>query len=377
MAFQIKDFASIVASMINLMRGNTNKITDFQPGSVARTLVEAPAVEIEELYMKMFQGLLEAIPVATYLSFGFDLLPSSAATGVLTFYALGGHSSTVVIPAGTTGRNLETGLDYTTTRSVTIPVGQTQVSVSAACKTAGFASNTDANTITSVVGNLDGVTGVANLTAFTGGRDVESEDERKVRFRNYISTLQRGTTAALYYGANSVKLFDVNGAVIEEAKWIKIVEPYEIDPTANNPGFVFIYIHNGVGDTSSALIGQVQKTLDGYYLDDGTPVPGYKAAGVVVQVVAAAETLVNVTGAVVVDAGRESDQTSILADCVTAVREYLLGLGIGSPAIKSEIIQRIMSVDGVYNVTLSAPSGDVAASSSTKLMPGVVSLAAP
>lgn len=51
MAFQIKDFASIVASQINHARAVSDKITDFQPGSVARTIMEAPAVEIEELYL--------------------------------------------------------------------------------------------------------------------------------------------------------------------------------------------------------------------------------------------------------------------------------------------------------------------------------------
>ncbi len=54
MAFQIKDFTSIVASMVNHMRGTQKKVTDFQKGSVARTLVEAAAVENEELYLQMF-----------------------------------------------------------------------------------------------------------------------------------------------------------------------------------------------------------------------------------------------------------------------------------------------------------------------------------
>lgn len=84
MAFQIKDFVSIAASMINHMRGTQNKVTDFQPGSVARTLVEGPAVEIEELYLQMFIGLREAIPIATFQSFGFDKLPASYGSGYVS-----------------------------------------------------------------------------------------------------------------------------------------------------------------------------------------------------------------------------------------------------------------------------------------------------
>jgi hypothetical protein len=38
MAFQIKNFVSIVAAMVNHMRATQDKITDFNVGSVARTL---------------------------------------------------------------------------------------------------------------------------------------------------------------------------------------------------------------------------------------------------------------------------------------------------------------------------------------------------
>ena len=66
MSFQIKDFLSIVASMVNYMRGATSKITDYNVGSVARTMVEAPAIEIDQLYQQMLFGLRDAIPTATY-----------------------------------------------------------------------------------------------------------------------------------------------------------------------------------------------------------------------------------------------------------------------------------------------------------------------
>ncbi len=55
--FQVKDFRSIVASMVNHVRATTTKITDFRVGGVARTLLEAPAIEIDELYQQMFNGL--------------------------------------------------------------------------------------------------------------------------------------------------------------------------------------------------------------------------------------------------------------------------------------------------------------------------------
>ena len=106
--FQIKDFVSISAGSINHARAVTDKVTDWAPGSVARTLIEAPAVEIEELYLQMFLGLRDAIPVATFKSFGFEKLPAARAQGWVTVYLTGlwsleccgrvTHSTTLIGP---------------------------------------------------------------------------------------------------------------------------------------------------------------------------------------------------------------------------------------------------------------------------------------
>lgn len=374
MAFMVKDFASITASMINLMRASTKKITDFNIGSVARTLVEAPAAELDQLYQEMFHGLKEAIPVATYNTFEFDLMGASAATGVLTFYAVGGHTADILIATGTLCKNATTNKLYRTTRDVFLVVGASEVSVSGVADTVGIDTNCDANSILEIVGAITGISGVANLTPFTGGRDVETEDERKLRFQGFISTLQRGTLAALRYGASTSVVRDVNGIITERVVYISIIEPYEVDPLSNNPGFVQIYVHNGVAGTSPPLVAETQKIIDGYYLDDGTPVPGWKAAGVVVQCFAATEVTQDVTGTVTILAGYQS--ADVLATCTSAVRDYLLALPNGESAIRAEIIERIMAVPGVYNVALPAPAADVDVTKSQKIMPGTVSLTA-
>jgi hypothetical protein len=76
-AFRTKDFLSIVGGMINWMRGATDKVTDYRIGSVTRTMLEAPAIEIDELYQNMLRGLVDGIPVAIYQGFGFERLPAS------------------------------------------------------------------------------------------------------------------------------------------------------------------------------------------------------------------------------------------------------------------------------------------------------------
>lgn len=374
MAFQIKDFVSITASMINLMRASTKKITDFNVGSVARTLIEAPASELDQLYQEMFHGLKEAIPVATYNTFEFPLLPSSASTGVLTFYAVGGHAAPILIATGTLVKNPTTNKIYRTIRDVFLEVGEAQVSVAGVADTVGSDTNCDANTILVLIGAISGISGVSNLTPFSGGRDVETDDERKLRFQGFISTLQRGTLAAIRYGASTAVVTDINGIIIERVVFIGIIEPYEVDPVANDPGYVEVYIHNGVGGTSTTLVDNAQVIIDGSYDADGNPIPGWKAAGVVVDCFAATEVLQAVTGSIYFLAGYQS--ADVLAACTTVVRSYLLSLKVGEKSVKNEIIERIMAVPGVYNLVLAAPTSDLAPSASEKIMPGVVTLTA-
>lgn len=63
MAFVPKSFDQILISMISHVRANTT-ITDFTVGSVARTLLEACALEDDEQYYQMVQ-LLDAFRIAT------------------------------------------------------------------------------------------------------------------------------------------------------------------------------------------------------------------------------------------------------------------------------------------------------------------------
>lgn len=98
MAFQIKKFQSIVASMINFVSGATDKITDFNIGSVVRTIIESIALELEELYYQLLQAVQEAIEEAIYRTFNFPRNPSERATGLVRFFRLTGTEAEINIP---------------------------------------------------------------------------------------------------------------------------------------------------------------------------------------------------------------------------------------------------------------------------------------
>lgn len=371
MTFQIKDFRSIVASMINQSRASQSKITDFSVGSVVRTLIEAPAIEIEELYLQMLLGLQEAIPVSVFSSFNFDRLAAVGASGVVRFTAAVSPTSDILIPTGTLVKSTDGSYQYATSSDAIIHIGETYVDAVVVCNSTGALTNCLSSTLTSLVNQINGVTSVTNAIAFTNGRDLETDGERKTRFQFYISTISRGTTSALRYGALQSILRNSSGEVIERVAQVAVIEPYVTDDT-QPIGLVNIYIHNGTGETSSDLVARVTEDINGYYETDGTPVPGWKAAGVHVVVYAATEVSINVTGVVTMVAGASKPPALILA--AASVNLYIKSLAIGSAVVLSEIISIIMAIDGVYNVVLSAPTADTSIGVSSKAMPGTIAL---
>jgi uncharacterized phage protein gp47/JayE len=370
MAFQIKDFASISASMINWMKATQKKLTDFNIGSIGRTLVEAPAAEIDELYQQMFIGLKESIPVATYNSFDFAAITELPATGLIRV-TVTSSATPVLIAAATTFTPATGDTTYLSNADVTIAPGSTFADVLVTCDTPGTAGNISAGVSFTAEPAIAGFDSAENLATFVSGVDTESPDDRKNRFNAFIAALPRGTVAALKYGMRLAYINDAQGNQIERVVSAEVVEPY-VDDDTQPISLVNCYVHNGVGSTSGALVTRAREVVYGYYDANGVAVAGWKAAGVKVEVFAASETTVAVTGVLTAVAGY--DKPTLITQAEQIVYTYILSRPIGAPVIRSEIIALVMNIDGVFNITLAAPSADVTASASTKLMPGAIAL---
>lgn len=343
MSFQLKDFVSIVASMINWMKSTQTAVTDFNEGAIARTLVEAPAAEIEELYRRMLDGLKEAIPVATYNSFNFNALPAEPTTGLVRV-VISSQSSAVLIQGGTVFTYQNGAVSYTSEQTVTIPAGNTYADVLVSAATAGSIGNLAANTAFTLSPVPTGFVSASNLSQWINGTDAETDDQRQLRFAAYIQSLARATVPALQYGLSTVSLTDSSGNVIERVASSQIIEPYETDNT-QPIGLVNCYIHNGVGNTSAALVAQAKTVLYGYTDSHGNKVPGWKAAGVHVETYAATELAMNLKGTVTALPGY--DQPTLAASATQTADAYIIGLGTGAPFEVSEVIKRVKLITGV------------------------------
>jgi Baseplate J-like protein len=363
MSFQIKDFVSITLSQINHARSVTTKITDFQPGSVARTLMEASAVEIEELYLQMFLGLRDAIPVATFQSFGFTKLPAARASGFVSVSRPAPVVSPLAIPIGTLFTAVD-GRIYESTAAVTWAASQTVVRVPVSYGTAGLAGNIAAGLITASSAFGDGYT-VSN-PAITTGRDPETDAEREARFAEFVGALSRGTVYACLYAAREPVVLDENGNVFEYVTRAGLDE---------QPGLVRIYLYTNRGEPSSEMLVAAQAMLDGSRNDQlGTITPGYRSAGVEVQVLPMLERAVPLAVQVGMFPGYTLNSTveQRLGDIMTA---ELAAVPPGATLYLGSLVESMLAVPGVASIVPTTTS-NIVCGPSEALVAGVLTVAA-
>lgn len=363
MAFQIKDFVSIVASMLNHIRGTTTKITDLQPGSVSRTLAEASAIEIEEFYLQIFNGLREAIPVATFKSFGFDKLPAKYARGFVSVSRATPPTASFTIPAGTEFTSSD-GRAYRSTQDVIWLVSATSVRIPVIAEAPGLAYNISSGSITASTA-FDSSYTISN-SAINNGRDLETDAEREARFASFIGALSRGTIFACVYAAETATVTDEEGNIQEYVTRSGYTEI---------AGYVRIFIYSSAGLPSPALITQGQRIINGWVdAETGKIIPGYRSGGVRVDVIAMTEREVPLDVRVTMQAGYELDETvkqNIADEYATLLSTVMPGRVLYVESIENSLL----SVVGVKAILISATE-NIICEANEALVPGAVTVTA-
>lgn len=360
MAFQIKDFGSIVASIINHMRGTQTKITDFQPGSVGRTLVEGPAVEIEELYLQMFIGLREAIPVATFQSFGFDKLPPIYASGYVSVSAPTAPTVTRIIPAGTLFYS-SNGKTYTSTSDVAWNAGVSLISIPVIASEPGAVGNIAAGQITSSPA-FDSSHTISN-EPISNGQDQESDEAREARFAEFVASLSRGTKVACMYIAKQASVRDVNGNILERVTRIGYSEI---------AGYFKIFLYSSRGVPSADLIANGKMLLEGMEDPDTGEVlvVGYVAAGIRGDIIAMRERQVGMTIRVRMRSG--ASLTNAVRQSLTDTYSIAIrNIQPGETLLIDNLRALLLGTQNVTEVALSTAQ-NITCEQSEALIPGTV-----
>lgn len=362
--FQIKDFLRVVDAMIEHARAATGKITDYNVGGVARSLLESAALELDDFYQALYYGLQEAIPTAIYRGFDFELLPAVAAAGQVEFSVATAAVAEITIPLGTSLVS-DLGIEYVTDAEGVIGVGETSVLVPVSATRVGSVGNTGPGTINTFVNFTTAGLSVTNPNSITGGRDVETEDERAARFIAFVASLARGTVASLQYAAESVLLYSpTTGLLIERAERVNVEE---------TTGHVNVWVHNGRGETSETLVDAIAEVIEGYYDNaQGRFVAGYRPAGMLVDVQAMNEVETDVTMSVTALA---ADRTAgNLAQVKATIETIILAAEADDGLVPSRIINAVLVLPFVRGATLVSPTEVVPVSPDTALVPGTVTV---
>jgi len=246
--FQTKSFEDLRASLLNYIYYSDNALTDFNVGSVMRALIEAVAMEEEEVYFRLWQAIQAAIKESILYAFGFTPKEGTVATGTVEFGRETAAPADYVIPEGTEVISA-TGIVYKTTAEATLLSGTTSVTAPVSSQSVGSDANiTTIGTSLQIVNAIYGISWCKTYTQIIGGSDTETKEALRQRFSDFINSLSRSTIKAVEYGASTVKLTDAEGNVTEEVKKIKILD-YVTDPDIPK-GELLIYIDNGTGAPS-------------------------------------------------------------------------------------------------------------------------------
>lgn len=336
-------FEEYLIDMAAYARLQTPELTDLQPGSVMRSLLEIMAAQIETAYYSAYDQTQQAITESAYRIWEFDRRPARAAYGIVRFTATAQIDTAIAIPAGTVVRVPNTARIYRTQAAATFPSGPigTTLEVPILAIGTGKLYNTPAGTIIEIGSALSGLS-VTNPAAIVTGADAETDEERLQRFATFVRSFHRASASAVEYAAEQAVITDpASGIVIE-----RVMSARARDVSA---GVAICYVSNGSGNAPSAALLSAADAL----------VQAYKAAGVQMTTSAAALNLASV--AVEVLPAANYTLTMVQTSVRDRVRAFFDDLGIGEPLYLERLISAILEVPGIVTLNLIAPADDVAA----------------
>lgn len=344
---KVKTFRQILSSMVDWITSNNSSITNFFVGGVLRSILESIAIEIESLYYQMTKGFREAAENSTYNSFGFPKLIPNSATGNVKITFKTALTAPLVIPVGYRLSTIPVGgqtVYFDVTSDVLCPIGTTEVTAYVKCTQSGLIGNVPANTIRVALSRITQIQDITNENAFIDGRAQESDEERKKRFSNYITTLSRGTVDAIQYGCLLVP--EVAGAAIDD-----------------QIGVVKAYVHNANGDLPESVRDSVRTSLI-----------NYRAAGIEVLVLPVLKRNVDLTITLSIATGFDKTLYSSLVHA--EVVKFLNGYTVGKSLVKAELIRFIMTIDmSAITNTVTSLEEDMIVSKSELVRPGIITIA--
>jgi uncharacterized phage protein gp47/JayE len=354
MGLRIRVFEEIVSSTISAI-GERTGLTNFNVGSVVRTVTEVFSEVVGELYAFAGEALKQAF-IQTASGLYLEMRAAErlvtkkravATRGVVVFERAVPGTTNILIAQHTvvsTPRD-QAGLEYryVTDEDAVLPVDDMSVVVAVTAEHAGRSYNVVPGSITEIRTHINGIGSVYNDTSWltVEGADAESDDSLRQRALLAWEELTLGSTARAYRSW----ALSVPGVA---SVWVD-------DTLPRGDGTVDIYILGQGGTPSQALIDSVQAVVN-----ERRPITAH-------ALVRAPEGIeVNVELALTPRFGFDTE--TIEASVRAALGAYfgsseaiipVRALGVGTDVMVSQIIATALSVSGIWDVGVVTPASDV------------------
>jgi len=334
----------IATSILALMGAQSGILSDYNEGSLIRTLAESLGSPVE------LQGVAEqtlayqSMVYGAMAAFGIIPLAATAATGTVTFTSPGPATQAVSIPQGTL---LQTngGVQFQTVASVVLASGASTTTAGVQAVSGGTAGNVVASGIIQILSGLGYPLYVVNPLPTAGGANAESLAGTLARFAAAVAAPGLASPVAVANGAIGISY----GA--ESVKYSNCLEPWITNPSAG-AGFT-LYLDDGTGSASSGLVAAVESAISGN--------PGFRPAGVpyIVSGATPIYATVAVTGAMLpqYDAASGTTSTAISGALVSYVGGLVFNQDLYQGTLSAVVGNAGEGQLGSFSLVLSYTSG--------------------
>lgn len=366
-----KSFTTLVSDMATAVQAKAAVLTDFEVGSILRSVTESAAsvvVWLESLILLLLQttrlSSSTGTDVDTFLAdFGQTRIAADPATGHVTFARFTPTMQAVIavgalVQTADGTQQFQVIADTTqaafdpTQNAYVIPPGTASISATVQAITAGAAGNVSENSITVIAQALTYVDTVTNPAAFTSGSDAQTDAQARAGFQTYISSLSKATKAAI---TNAVLSLQVGVSCT-------LVENFAYNGTYQ-PGYFYAVVDDGSGVPGSTFLASAANAIDA--------VRGFTIAfGVFGPIIETA----NVSMTATIAAGYDPTATKALAQA--AVLAYIGQLTLGQTLYYNRLPQVAFDASlGILNITaltLNGGTSDLGASAQQRVIAGTV-----
>jgi len=351
----IKSYTEIRDDLIEGVVQNT-ALTNLNPGSVTRTILEALAKVIADLHQFLVTvtrgGFIQTAEGRwldlKVLELGLTRKPGQKASGFVTVFRNRPKPDPVTIPAGT---GIKTARDdqgrevrFNTLENVVLPADVTEVMALIEAETVGSEYNVGTGVLNKLSIHIAGIDGVTNKDVDLGsglrtwqvaaGADPETDDELRKRAIYRWDELGVGGTADAYRSW---------ALSVPGVKSVQILDDFPF-----GPGTVGLVITAESGLPTPELLSQVHQLIKGKK-----------------PLTAAVHVLAPKVKPVAIELSVQRFSQFEAQDIEDRLRQMLLGLNrrilIGEQLVLSQLIAEAMNGSGVYSVEIIEPAESVGA----------------